>query len=135
MRPAMQLGEMLTMPTRKWGSERLVDTTTAGDQLASKVTALPNGRFVVVWHANSGAHPAIRTQIFDAAGNRVGTEIAVDANLGNDEVLPSVTALADGGFYVTWTQLVGSSNYILGSVYNASGTFVRSQPAVYSFDQ
>ena len=123
------------MPTRKWGTEKLVNTTTANGQQLSKVTTLAGGGFVVVWQDGSGAHAAIRGQLFDAAGNRIGSEIAIDVQAGNDEVLPSVAPLADGGFTVTWTQLVGTSNYILGSVYNSSGAFVRSQPTVFAFDQ
>src|SRR6185437_14226082 len=51
------------------------------------------------------------------------------------EITPAVTGLAGGGFAITWTQLVGSSNYILGSVYDAHGAFVRSQPAAFGADQ
>ena len=123
------------MPTRKWGTEKLVNTTTTNAQLSPRVTVLSNGRIIVVWQDFSSGHAAVRGQLFDATGVKIGGEIAIDVAAGNDEVLPSVTALADGGFYVTWTQLVGSSNYVLGSIYNADGAFVRSQPVVFAFYQ
>ena len=123
------------MPMLKWGTEKLVNTNTLNNQATGRVVALTNGRFVVIWQDGSGAHQAVRGQLYDATGNRIGSEIAIDVNPGNDEILPSVAALADGGFYVTWTQLVGSSNYVLGSIYNADGAFVRSQTVVYSFYQ
>jgi hypothetical protein len=91
------------MPARKWGIEKLVNTTTAGSQQYSKVAVLSGGGFVVVWEDDGGTHPAIRAQRFDAAGNRVGGEIAIATSATNDQVLPSVTARADGGFYATWT--------------------------------
>ncbi len=123
------------MPTRKWGPERLVNTTTINGQQSSHVAVLANGTFVVVWEDDSGAHTAIRAQRFDAAGNPLGGEIAIATSTGNDQVLPSVTALADGGFYVTWTQLVGPDNYIFGSVYDAGGAFIRPQTVVFAFGQ
>ena len=117
------------MATRKWGTEKLVNTTAAGNQADPKVTVLPDGRIVIVWQDSSGAHAAVRGQIFDTTGNRIGGEIPIFVAAGNDEVSPSVSATGSGDFYVTWTQLVGSSNYILGSVYDPNGAFVRSQPA------
>jgi len=123
------------MATRKWGAEKLVNTTTANDQLLSDVTVLVGGSFVVVWQDDSGADSAIRAQRYDALGNRLGGEIAIVVSAGNDHELPSVTALADGGFYVTWTQLLGADNFIQGSVYNASGAFVRSQPVIFALGE
>ena len=120
------------MPTRKWGSEKLVNTTTAGNQLNSDVAALAGGGFVVVWQDDSGADAAIRAQRYDALGNRVGGEMTITAGPGA-ETLPSVTGLADGGFYVTWTLDTGpNSNDIRGNVYNANGAFVRSQPVIFA---
>jgi Ca2+-binding RTX toxin-like protein len=123
------------MPTRKWGTEKLVNATMFGNQTWARVTALAGGGYVVVWEDDGLAFSAIRAQVFDTAGNRVGSEIAVIVPPGNQEITPAVTGLAGGGFAVTWTQLVGSSNYILGSVYDAHGTFVRSQPAAFGADQ
>ncbi|MDQ6432589.1 calcium-binding protein [Mesorhizobium sp. LHD-90] len=126
------------MPTRKWGAEKLVNTTTAGSQAFSDVAALAGGGFVVVWEDESaGSDAAIRAQRYDATGQTVGGEILIAGPIPtNDLDLPSVTGLADGGFYVTWTQNVGSgNNYIQGSVYNANGGFVRDQPVVFAFGE
>jgi hypothetical protein len=43
------------MPTRDWGPESLVDTTTANDQMSSRIAVLAGGGFVVVWEDHSGA--------------------------------------------------------------------------------
>ena len=117
------------------GYRKLVNTTTSGNQTWARVTELAGGGYVVVWEDDGLAFSAIRAQMFDTAGNRVGSEIAVIVPPGNQEITPAVTGLADGGFAVTWTQLVGSSNYVLGSIYDAHGTFVRSQPAAFGGDQ
>jgi hypothetical protein len=123
------------VPTRKWGIEHVVDSTTANDQTNSSVIALTNGRFVVVWEDDGGTYPAIRGQLFDATGNRIGSEIAIAVAPADSEIRPSVAPLADGGFTVTWTQKSGTANYILGSVYNNNGAFVRSQPVIFASDE
>ena len=46
------------MPTRKWGSEKLVNTTTAGFQRNSVVASLADGGFVIVW----GTKARVRTR-------------------------------------------------------------------------
>ena len=123
------------MPTRKWGSEILVNTTVAGDQTNSKITVLAGGGFVVVWQDDRSADSAILAQLYDAVGNRIGGELTLAAAAGIDFVLPDVTALADGSFYFTATQLVGADNYIVGAVYDASGAVVRAQHVVFAFGQ
>ena len=124
------------MPTRKWGNEKLVNTTTAGAQSFSDVTVLADGSFVVVWQDDASGDSAIRAQRYDAAGNRLGGEIVIAAAAGFDFLSPSVTALADGGFYVTCTQPAGATdNYIVGAVYDANGVFVRSQTVVFAFGE
>jgi len=121
------------MATRKWGSEKLVNSGLAGWQYESAVAGLAGGGFVVVWQDDSTADSAIRAQRYDAFGNPIGGEMAIAAGVGNDRILPSVTGLADGGFFVTWTQPVGGDYYILGSIYDGDGAFVRSQPTVFAF--
>ena len=125
------------MPARKWGAEKRVNTTTGGGQFNSDVAALAGGGFIIAWEdESSGADAAIRGQRYDIAGNPVGSEMPIAPQIpGNDLDLPSVTGLADGGFYVTWTQNVGADNYIQGRVYGANGAVVRNQPVVFAFGQ
>lgn len=117
------------MPTRKWGNEKLVNTTNLYAQRNADVTALAGGGFVVVWEDYSGgADVVIRAQRYDALGNRAGGELTIASVAGADYITPTVTALADGGFYVTYTQVIGPSNQsVVGRVYDANGAFVRDQ--------
>ncbi|MFN0192472.1 MAG: calcium-binding protein [Aestuariivirga sp.] len=119
------------MPTRKWGAEKLVNTGLTGDQLNSSIAGLTGGGYVVVWQDDSTVDSAIRAQRFDAQGNKAGAEIEIIEQPGNGSSLPSVAGLADGGFYVNWTFDVTTDNYILGSVYDANGAFVRVQNVVF----
>ena len=121
------------MATRNWGIESIVNTTTAGIQFLPVVAGLTGGGYVIVWGDAGTANHTIVAQRYDALGNRVGAEMTIASSAGIDFETPSVTALADGGFYTTFTQRVGADNYILGAVYSATGALVRSQPVVLAF--
>ncbi|HEY6816424.1 MAG TPA: cadherin repeat domain-containing protein, partial [Croceibacterium sp.] len=103
----------------------LVNTTTPGDQCMVSVAALAGGNRVVTWFDDAvGAAPnAMRAQIFDAAGVRVGGEITVSgAGTFVGEATAPVTALANGNFAIAWHQ--SDAAYALShrvQIFSASG--------------
>jgi hypothetical protein len=63
----------------------------------------------------------------------VGTEILVSTANANDQASPQITALANGGFAVTWMSLDNGSNYdIRGRVFAADGTPVNGSDFLVS---
>lgn len=95
--------------TRSFGTEIDVNTIETGGQGFSSVTALAGGGFVVVWDdgsAEGGDQQSldVRMQVFDSTGARVGVERIVNSTVAGNQSLPLVTALADGGFAVAWTD-------------------------------
>ncbi len=84
------------------GPEFLVNTDTVGEQARASVAALPGGGFVVTWQASGAAGAEIRGQLFDAFGAPVGTEFDIDTNNAATQQGAQVTALANGGFVVSW---------------------------------
>ncbi|MEY9387570.1 autotransporter passenger strand-loop-strand repeat protein [Bradyrhizobium japonicum] len=109
----------------KVGSEFLVDTQTASYQQFPTVTGLSNGGFVVTWQDLSGtlgdaSGTSIKAQVFAADGSKVGSEFLVDTQTANNQTVPTVTGLGNGGFVVTWQDLSGT----LG---DASGTSIKAQ--------
>jgi hypothetical protein len=115
----------------KSGPEFLVNTITLGDQYESTITALADGRFVVVWADTSGqggdgSEDAVKGQIFNADGSKAGGEFLVNSAILDDQDDPVVTALADGGFVVAWTDASGtgdtSGSGIKGRVFGPTGT-------------
>ena len=96
------------------GGEILVNTATASDQQSPQIAALPNGGFVVTWQDYSqgvggatgdGSNWAVKAQVFDAAGTAVGSEMLVNTATASHQYIPQITALANGGFVVTWNDL------------------------------
>jgi RTX calcium-binding nonapeptide repeat (4 copies) len=105
------------------GSEQLVNTSTLNNQVAPAVAALSNGRFVVVWDDQIAQQDHdIHAQIFNSNGSKWGgtTEFAVTAAATYDTE-PSVTALANGGFIVSWSKRGGGGFDIKAQVFDANG--------------
>lgn len=88
-------------------AEFLVNSRTYGSQLNPDITALANGGFVVTWEDMGNTFPdptndTIKARIFDAAGLVLTEEVVVNTQADLYQEAPSVTALANGGFVVTW---------------------------------
>ncbi|MES2977694.1 MAG: calcium-binding protein [Pseudomonadota bacterium] len=83
------------------GQELRVDATVQGQQ-RPEVTVFEDGSFAMVWMAygQSSSDWGQYVQRFDADGNALAgpTRVASTAN----DYLPSIAALADGGFAVSW---------------------------------
>jgi hypothetical protein len=60
-------------------------------------------------------------RMVDSSGSFVGNEFQVDT-AGDSTDYPSVAALADGGFAITWQGDPGGGNDIKAKVYNADGS-------------
>jgi Ca2+-binding RTX toxin-like protein len=79
----------------KSGSEIAVNATVAGDQYHARTAALPGGGFLVAWIDVQ----AIRGQIFDSSGQKVGGEFDVVAS---NTSAPSLATLASGNVVVAY---------------------------------
>ncbi|MBK7954247.1 MAG: hypothetical protein IPK02_09950 [Candidatus Accumulibacter sp.] len=86
----------------KVDGEFKVNTNTSNGQVNPDVAVLTNSHIVVVWHDQSDA--SIRGQLFTAGGISIGGEFAVSTPDYNSDYgqWPHVTALANGGFAVSW---------------------------------
>ena len=122
------------------GGEFLVNTTTASSQDLPTVAALADGGFFVAWQANGdqdGSGYGIFGQRFDAAGVAVGGEVQINGAGANNQTLPAVTALTDGGYVVAW-QVDGSQDGwglgIFAQRFDASGAAVGGEFQVNTFN-
>jgi hypothetical protein len=91
----------------KIGGEFTVNTSTAGTQDFSAITALKDGGFFVVWRDMSGSSAdgdqgAIIGQLLDNSGNKIGSELLINTITAGDQFNPAVTELADGRLLVAW---------------------------------
>lgn len=118
------------MALRRWGAEVLVNLGVTGNQIAPDVAALADGSFVAVWVDDNAAPSAIRAQRFTALGDKLGAEFEVGTAIAGAHSAPSVAALADGNFLVSFVASNGANNNIEGEVWSAAGSLVRSQQSI-----
>lgn len=88
----------------KVGAEVEVNTYTTSYQTRAAVTTLADGGWLVTWESEGqdGQWGGIYQQRYSSAGAEVGAETLVNTTTANVQQIPSVTALADGGWVVTW---------------------------------
>src|SRR5829696_1334384 len=116
----------------KWGSEFLVNATTAANQSEPAVVTLAGNRMIVVWADASGtgedlSDTAVRAQLLNADGSKFGAEFLVNTTTAAAQADPEVTAVAGGGFAVVWmdgSQTGGDTSgaAIRGQIFGSDGT-------------
>ena len=119
------------------GGEAIANTTTFHDQSKPSVAKLASGGFVVVWDdlSKTGADTdltAVRGQLFDAAGRKVGDEFLVNTAVARSQTDSKVAALANGGFVVTWTDYSGeggdsAATSVKAQMYDSAGARVGGE--------
>jgi hypothetical protein len=108
-----------------------VNTTTAGAQNHPNVLALGDGGFLVSWHDGNTHHA--RAQRFDAVGNKIGAEFAVQgevsqlsppetAQLTDGRIAYAIDEFSTGDFDVTTSIWTTGWNAIARGDFNGDGT-------------
>jgi hypothetical protein len=96
------------------GSEFRVNTYTTGFQMDPSVSVSPAGGFVVVWSSpGDGSGYGMFARRFDASGNAVGNDFAVNAYTTNWQTgfVGQVAHDARGNFVVTWDSAGDGDGY------------------------
>jgi Ca2+-binding RTX toxin-like protein len=106
------------------GADVRVNVATASNQSGASVAALEDGGYIVTWSSNlqDGDDSGIYARLYTADGTAAGTEFLVNSTTLNGQTSPSVAALEDGGFIITWQ----SESAIYSQRYAANGTILYS---------
>ena len=115
------------------GGEFHVSTYTDDQQRYPSITGLLDGGFVVTWQSlgQDGSDWGVYGQHYDLNGASVGGEFQVNTHETGFQVLAVATALADGGFLITWgsqNQAGDGDGYgVFGQRYGANGAKVGDE--------
>jgi hypothetical protein len=119
------------------GDEFRVNSYTISDQVFPSVDALLDGGFVVTWMSNGqdGSWYGIYGQKYDSAGVAVGDEFRINSYTNSDQAWPTVSALQDGGFVVTWTSdgQDGAGFEIYGQKFDSAGSIAGGEFRVNTY--
>ena len=132
-------GQVFDQNGNKVGGEFLANTEITGDQTMHDVTGLTgtDAGFVVTWSSmQDGGGYGVYGQLYDSQGVEVGGEFRVNAETQGSQQDPSVTALVDGGFLVSWESAGqdGNGYGIYGHRFDASGAPVTFASSAQSAD-
>ncbi|MDR2154162.1 MAG: Ig-like domain-containing protein [Burkholderiaceae bacterium] len=127
--------------------ETAINMTTAGNQYfnlgvaaewpssGTKLTALANGGFAVVWTSEyqDGSGTGTFMRVFSATGVPTAQgEIPINTTIVGDQSVPAITTLSDGRLVVAWEDAGGdgSGQGIMQSIFNvaADGTVTPANP-------
>lgn len=139
--PSVIRARIIAADGSRLGSELQINSTTAYEQMEPSVTALANGRFVVVWTDNSRAYDVayvgadVRAQVFEADGSALGREMLIGKTTLGEQNQPDIASLDDGRFVVVWADqfndLSGLQPHhyydIFAQVYNIDGSTSGAQ--------
>ncbi|KPG94797.1 hypothetical protein AEQ67_21840 [Pseudomonas sp. RIT-PI-q] len=118
------------------GGEVRVNSTTLDDQLAPVISTLSDGGYVVSWMSGGqdGNDYDVYAQRYDASGGAVGGEVRVNSTTLDSQQDPTIAALSDGGYVVSWVSIGqdGSGYGIYAQRYDASGAAVGGEVQVNS---
>jgi Ca2+-binding RTX toxin-like protein len=112
------LGQRFDSLGAKVGPEFQVNTTSAGSQYGNDVARLSDGGFVVSWTDPDADR--IFARRYDASGNALSGEITVASPATPSVGGTTATALANGGFLVSWVEGDGTVNRIFARAYDGS---------------
>ena len=117
------------------GGEMQVNAQPSTGPSDTQVLALADGGHAVTWTSYTvhGAHD-IFTRRYGPDGTAVNAESRVNTTIAGSQLLPAVSALADGGYIVAWSD--ASDYYAAPAVniqrYAANGTAIGSEVRVDS---
>ena len=120
-------GQFYDASGAKVGGEFRVNQTTAGNEQQSMATQLPDGNIVVVWQTDSGQDGdtfSVMMRTYSASGVALTNETVVNTYGVSTQGNPSVTALSDGRFVVTWNSWWqdGNGYGVYAQVFAADGS-------------
>lgn len=100
------VGQRFTPGGAAVGAQFTANTQTTNNQYGNDVARLSDGGFVVTWTdpvpSNGGGRIVARH--YDASGNAIGGEIVIDSKASGAYGRTTVTATANGGYVVSWTE-------------------------------
>lgn len=99
-------GQIYNSQGSKVGGEFQVNTTTTNSQENPSVTNLADGGFIVTWESREqdGDGEGIYGQRYNGNGNIIGNEFLLNTTTNDDQDVPTVVGLADGGFVTVWVS-------------------------------
>lgn len=114
------------------GGEAAVGTSlSVGDRVA--ITGLADGGYVVAWASGEdGGGAGVYAQRFDSAGDLVGARVLVNTYTTNNQWMPAMASLGDGGYVIAWESSAqeAGSNACYFQRFDSAGVAVGAETLI-----
>jgi hypothetical protein len=122
------LGQLMNANGTKNGGEFIVSE---GDTIRNipTITKLRDGSMLVIWSSGDGSNYGLFGRRYTASGVADGNEFLVNPGTLGAQQSPSVVALSDGGYFVSWMSQndgVSSGWDVWGKRFDRNGNIVSS---------
>jgi hypothetical protein len=131
----------MTTTPKVWRATQQANFTDAGDQSDPHIVDIGSGRYVVVWTEAAGGPIATAAgsdlvgQIFDARGNRIGTEFRANVSFfADNEQNAALDTRPSGGFVMVYTDTDAAGTSIRAQSYDVNGSLVGGAPTTIQAD-
>jgi len=131
----------MTTTPKVWRATQQANFTDAGDQSDPQIVDIGSGRYVVVWTEAAGGPIATSPgsdlvgQIFDARGNRIGTEFRANLSFfADNEQNAALDTRPAGGFVMVYTDTDAAGTSIRAQSYDVNGSLVGGAPSTIQAD-
>ncbi len=116
-------------------SEIGVNQTTFNSQGLGKVVSLGDQGFIVTWASNGqdGSGYGVYARHFDTDGNPVGDEFRVNSTTSGHQTSPTIAALDDGGYVITWSGADDSSYDIFAQRFDDQDHAIGAETLLNSY--
>lgn len=124
-------GQIFDAQGVKVGGQFLVNTIVNQEQYFPTAMGLPGGGFVVAWtdasvnNSDDTTPTAVRAQIFDQAGAKVGGEFLVNSRPG-EQYFETIAVLASGNFVIGWSERTGPVD-VTGQIFSPTGVKIGAE--------
>ncbi|WP_194867948.1 hypothetical protein [Pseudoalteromonas sp. PPB1] len=114
--------------------ETLVNDNSDGQQQTAAIDTLPDGSVVVTWVSLTADSTDIMVKRMNADGTPAGQQTMVDQSTVNLFTIPSVAALSDGRYVLSWQgeDDIASPSYLYTRAYNANDTATGDKVTISS---
>jgi Ca2+-binding RTX toxin-like protein len=109
------------------GESQVNDAITEGYQSGPAIASNASGRFFVAW--NDDGYPNVEGRVLLPSGSALGSQFFVNSTAPNLQYGPSVTALTNGNFVVTFTDTsVDPTGDIRARIFGPDGKPIANAP-------
>ncbi|MGB0905266.1 MAG: hypothetical protein ACPGVJ_10245, partial [Mangrovicoccus sp.] len=132
--------------TGEWQVNSAYTSYSQADPKVAALLGVNAGKFVITWESQheDGSDYAVTTQIYNADGTPDGASFFANSTLTAEQSNPEITALSDGGFFISWHSFNSTDGLgldtgdgerygVFAQRFDASGAAMGSELQINSF--